>query len=131
LRQKRLMADMSFASFDDLRSPDMPSASLPVPEAPDPACPHCHAASLQRSRLRWYERWRKVGKGQRPFRCASCGRRVWLAPAPEHRHVDIPVAAEAVDFDLRALDVDWSDSPAQLDWPMKRSKRRDRDEPNF
>ena len=99
------MADLSFASFDDLPGPVATTGSH---AASDASCPQCDAASLQRSRVRWYERWRKVATTRRPFRCAACGHRMWMPPPAPNHHVDVGVGAPADEADLCALDIDWN-----------------------
>lgn|SRR5262245_22212529 len=43
------------------------------------ACPRCLCKALRRSRIRWYEAWRKA-LPTRPFRCEACCHRTWLRP---------------------------------------------------
>ncbi|MGE0862331.1 MAG: hypothetical protein AB7P34_00410 [Vicinamibacterales bacterium] len=39
-------------------------------------CPRC-SGLLDRSFVRWYERWRLLMSPARPFRCYTCRRRYW------------------------------------------------------
>jgi hypothetical protein len=103
------MADLSFASFDDLPS-GQDAARAPQTVPSDAVCPKCEAATFQRSHVRWYERWRRVTSGFRPFRCAACGHRAWIAPPAVSFHAEIEIGRPVDDVDLSALDVDWTDS---------------------
>jgi hypothetical protein len=40
-------------------------------------CPTCKG-TLDYSRIRWYDRFRRRLTGQRPYRCYTCRRRCWL-----------------------------------------------------
>src|SRR3954469_24116759 len=97
------MQDLSFASFDDLPS-GQDFASMSRVGSSDATCPKCEAGIFQRSRVRWYERWRKVTSAFRPFRCAACGHRAWTAAAPASHHGYVEVGRPAADIDLSALD---------------------------
>src|SRR5256885_9446294 len=84
-------------------------------------CPRCHGSSRERSRIRWYEVWRKVVSRRRPFRCTTCRRRAWAAMparAPESVAPDARFDAFALanlDIDLSALDAISTDDAASED----------------
>jgi uncharacterized protein YbaR (Trm112 family) len=40
-------------------------------------CPHCKG-TLDHSRVRWYEKWRRLLMSSRPYRCYDCRRRFWF-----------------------------------------------------
>lgn len=66
------------------------------------ACPKCGAKGFRRSRVRFYEAWRKALSG-RPYRCLNCRLRVWgQRPADPPMATPPPPWDEGVD--LSAID---------------------------
>jgi len=56
-------------------------------------CNRCGSAIFVRSRIRWYEAWRRT-LPKRPFRCQTCHHRIWFRP---ERSQDTPHVNAAAD----------------------------------